>query len=273
MPKNTVCLNCQRTLDPESRQINFCSRTCAREHRRKVGTGKSKCLHCGKAIEFRTYKPRKYCSADCAGRHTAYQRNKQIDVTCNQCGVIFKTPPSQPRKFCSRDCYEQNRSQSMDGIPSERTCEQCGNLFAVTTSKKNQRFCSHACYGQSMENKDTRICEQCSQPFQCKPCDKVRFCCVQCAWESFKVEGSHSGYGSDWPHIRDAIRERDNYTCQYCGIGEDGRAHDVHHLTPLRDFGDDLESAHDPLNLITLCRSCHSLAESRKIHVQITTQD
>jgi len=48
------------------------------------------------------------------------------------------------------------------------------------------------------------------------------------------------------------IRERDNFTCQFpnCGIKENGRAHDCHHINYTKK---DSKSE----NLITLCYLCH----------------
>lgn len=62
----------------------------------------------------------------------------------------------------------------------------------------------------------------------------------------------------DWESIRLAVRIRDNFTCQRCGITEEelGRALDVHHKNPF------LKSEDSSLdNLITLCRSCHKKAD------------
>ena len=58
---------------------------------------------------------------------------------------------------------------------------------------------------------------------------------------------SFEPYGYEFNiRLRKAIRKRDNQTCQMCGSG--GRC--VHHI--------DYDKQHnDPLNLITLCRSCH----------------
>lgn len=56
-----------------------------------------------------------------------------------------------------------------------------------------------------------------------------------------------------YPEERDTILARDGHTCQECGRTG---ALDIHHIRPRR-FG----GAHDPANLITLCRKCHIHAE------------
>jgi len=69
-----------------------------------------------------------------------------------------------------------------------------------------------------------------------------------------KVEEKHifsAPYPVDWTQtLKRSIRERDHYTCQYCGELQGDRAFDVHHI----DF--DKENC-DPNNLVTLCQSCH----------------
>jgi len=56
-----------------------------------------------------------------------------------------------------------------------------------------------------------------------------------------------------WLEIAKKIRKRDNYTCQHCG----NPGYDVHHIIPWRLTHND-----NPSNLVTLCRSCHSLIEN-----------
>ncbi|MBT3337490.1 MAG: DEAD/DEAH box helicase [Anaerolineae bacterium] len=67
-------------------------------------------------------------------------------------------------------------------------------------------------------------------------------------------------YGPDWAHIRAAVRERDNFTCQVCEAPEEGRQHDVHHKIPFRNFSD-RDDANNLNNLVSLCPSCHRQAE------------
>jgi DEAD/DEAH box helicase domain-containing protein len=78
-------------------------------------------------------------------------------------------------------------------------------------------------------------------------------------------------YGPDWHEARAAARARDGYRCRQCGAPErEGRAHDVHHLRPFREFGyvpgenrNDLQ-ANALDNLITLCSTCHHRAEAAR---------
>ena len=61
--------------------------------------------------------------------------------------------------------------------------------------------------------------------------------------------------GNWWVNRKKAL-ERDNFTCQQCGVNEENAIIDVHHIVELRAGGTNLVS-----NLICYCRSCHMLVE------------
>ena len=67
-------------------------------------------------------------------------------------------------------------------------------------------------------------------------------------------------YGPDWTRLRLAVRTRDGFRCQVCGVPEAGREHDVHHKIPFRAFASAGE-ANRMDNLITLCHDDHRKAE------------
>lgn len=76
---------------------------------------------------------------------------------------------------------------------------------------------------------------------------------------------SENPYPNDWTLLlRESIRQRDNFICQECGIHEEelngfNKKHDIHHI----DY--DKENC-DPINLITLCRSCHLKTNYNREH-------
>lgn len=76
------------------------------------------------------------------------------------------------------------------------------------------------------------------------------------AWNS-----DPNNYGPNWVVQRIRARERDNFTCQVCGVAEMGRSHHVHHKTPFRQFASYL-AANQLENLVTLCPSCHRRVET-----------
>jgi 5-methylcytosine-specific restriction endonuclease McrA len=78
---------------------------------------------------------------------------------------------------------------------------------------------------------------------------------------------------SAWKKKSLHIRERDQYLCQAClnGIGFTKSRRittdnlQVHHIIPLKD---DRNEALNNENLITLCETCHELAEQGKISAE-----
>ena len=57
--------------------------------------------------------------------------------------------------------------------------------------------------------------------------------------------------------LKTKVRARDGFACFICGTGENGRAHDVHHI-------DYRKTNHNPANLITLCHLCHAKTQFRR---------
>ncbi|MDD2694330.1 MAG: DEAD/DEAH box helicase [Anaerolineales bacterium] len=78
----------------------------------------------------------------------------------------------------------------------------------------------------------------------------------QNAWKNDPNE-----YGSQWKALRLQARARDRYRCRICGMPESGREHDVHHISPFRNFSDP-QLANRLDNLLTLCPACHRRAEN-----------
>jgi DEAD/DEAH box helicase domain-containing protein len=72
-------------------------------------------------------------------------------------------------------------------------------------------------------------------------------------------------YGPEWPKVRLAVRKRDQFKCQVCGVLESNREHDVHHKIPFRAFIQNgvvnREQANRLENLTTLCSGCHKKVE------------
>lgn len=69
-------------------------------------------------------------------------------------------------------------------------------------------------------------------------------------------------YGPDWDDIRHKVMNRDGDRCQVCGTTGTHRPLHVHHIQPFRNFTS-REAANQIQNLITLCPTCHRLAETR----------
>ncbi|MDY6819480.1 MAG: HNH endonuclease signature motif containing protein [Halobacteriales archaeon] len=74
-------------------------------------------------------------------------------------------------------------------------------------------------------------------------------------------------FGENWFEMRDRVRDRDEI-CQACG--EDGSTTllDVHHIVPRREF-EVPEHANTMVNLVLLCRPCHTTAEQNMAYCPI----
>jgi 5-methylcytosine-specific restriction endonuclease McrA len=74
-------------------------------------------------------------------------------------------------------------------------------------------------------------------------------------------------YGEGWNEgKREAVRDRDNRECQYCGLSESehfeqyGQKLHVHHIIPARQI-DNPEKRNSKDNLEAVCLSCHMEVE------------
>jgi hypothetical protein len=154
---------------------------------------------------------------------------------CLICGKEFNTIESRLKigkgKYCSKKCY----SISKKGVPTWNKgktykCPKIGEanskrVVSEETRKKMSLFHTGLMVGEK-------------NPM----------------WKGGITYYPYSGKWTDT--LRDSIRQRDDYTCQECGINQDelkGRLKqlDVHHIDYDKDNC-------NPLNLITLCRSCHT---------------
>ena len=95
-------------------------------------------------------------------------------------------------------------------------------------------------------------------------------------WKGGRSHDSNASFrGSDWNKIADAIRKRDGYCCQHCGMSQDehvekfrGALH-AHHIIPYHNFSRSTD-ANKKSNLITLCKPCHRKAEALIPAVQMS---
>lgn len=159
-----------------------------------------------------------------------------VTVSCDYCRQPIKVAPSLLRQrthhFCNRECYNYWTND-----PGTVPCDYCGNPVTIPhciLKKQEHFFCNRQCYIQWYKQN------------------------IVGGEQNWNWRGGPIPYGPLWPTQRDRARNRDNYTCQLCGIteGELGHELSVHHIRPFRESGDNsLE------NLICLCdkkdSGCH----------------
>ena len=76
--------------------------------------------------------------------------------------------------------------------------------------------------------------------------------------------GYQRGANYGFENTKMMIRNRDNYTCQYCKNKRKDSNLDVHHIIFRSNGGSD-----EPENLITLCRTCHKDLHNSKIKLKV----
>lgn len=224
-------------------------------------------------------------------------------VECEWCGDERDVRRSVLRKgtniFCrGYECRDAYHSENFSGQDNPNwkgrvtvECHSCGKNLTREQGRmerQNRHFCSDACETEwrkryytnpnSGVDVDCHVCEKTitRKPSQVEQHERF-FCSSDCmgSWMRCRTgenhplfEGGRPNYGPGWNDSKkEAVRERDDRTCQHCGMSEEdhlekfGRKHSVHHIQKARSF-DDPEKRNAMSNLITLCHGdCHARFE------------
>lgn len=179
---------------------------------------------------------------------------KPTDVECAWCGGRLDCKPCRVERsenvFCDMDCRAEWLSENNrgDAHPNYRRvtleCEICGDEFERPPSRMDpsaHHYCSKECShkGRSMhyagENNPN--------------------------WSGGRP--SRAGFTES---LRETVRERDGFECQYCGLTQQehleqyGTRLHVHHIIPRKQF-DNPRLSHRKENLVSLCHPCHKTWE------------
>lgn len=239
-PFYKICKGCQKPFKIRPSQasvIHFCSKICRTNFRVRI------CQNCGREfIPSHPNREQKTCSIKCRGEYKT-KLHVKVEYICSWCGKSYFRFPSQrtrPNNFCSVTCKNHwHRGENHVNFNSIKcVCEMCGTEFLRTKYKVDK-------YGG-------------------------RYCSRECSSKSQEIPGTDSYRGPNWKQQRRKARHRDKYICQRCGITEEqyGKALDVHHLVPFKEFGAIMyEDANRLSNLISLCKSCHITVERNHINL------
>ncbi|AOV07831.1 hypothetical protein BI350_09990 [Sporosarcina ureilytica] len=263
-------------------------------------------MNCSIVIKVKPshYERKKYCSRKCKGEFQSrdllfnQHLSKKQEVACSYCGKMILRKNCDIKKFvnlfCNRECNTLfKREIKTPGPPKVRItlhCQECNTPFEVIRSRQNAKFCSKNCLGkangrrakQELTKQVMVECSYCKKKFQKKPSvvRTLNFCTVNCMGTYYSEKqlfsGENSGtwnggkiayYGPNWLAQRRAARERDEFTCQKCGIGESqyGRELSVHHIIPFVIINDYLV-ANELSNLLSVCEPCHRIIHSGDNH-------
>jgi 5-methylcytosine-specific restriction endonuclease McrA len=136
-----------------------------------------------------------------------------------------------------------------------KICKNCGEAFKV--NGKRTLYCSSKCMHKDIKHdyskgKHWKLSKETRQKMSRKN-------------NHAYIDGrSKKPYGSGWTKVlKDKVKERDNYKCQNCGISDDLV---VHHI-------DNDKHNNKINNLITLCRSCHTIRHWRERDCELVDVD
>ena len=246
------------------------------------------CPGCKKEIEYRAKlcwdcfqatKKKTYC-VDCGQKIRANQErcrechNKRIAVQVRNCADCGVTLPRYGNGLRCKSCQIKNMVSSA----KQWTCVDCG----VSVNRKVKRCveCAHLSrVGRSTYQRTEGHKKQLSErqkgripvwrlgkPHNPETRRKMREYWTddkrEAARQKWQGENNpgyiHGQHPRPWPgefnvRLRTQIRKRDGYICQECSkqLSLRSRMAHVHHI----DYN---KHNNDPLNLVTLCRSCHA---------------
>jgi len=218
---------------------------------------------------------------------TELKEQRRVKVSCAVCETKFTVKrskyESQDQFCCSRACENKRRETAYKGSGNPRwrpkmvECHVCGDEFRKAkwdADRYDRHYCAD-CWGNTSVEIE---CEQCGSTKKVRRASGQRFCSYDCMgkWRASTRTGENHPrwtggykryYGPNWREQHRRVRERDDYTCQECGVTEDelGEELHVHHVEPFRAFIDDGEAdygaANELGNLVSLCHSCHLRVE------------
>jgi transcription elongation factor Elf1 len=194
--------------------------------------------------------------------------NTHIPSKCDNCGEsIILTPwdiDHYKHHFCSPECHYTfflgEGNPNYGKVMNQDSIDQM-----KATKKKNYKKKNHPLWGKhhSKESKEKmRIAHlDSSEETRAK---------MRASHPRIHGEAHHNWRGGlsllefeeaygiemrDWDALATKVRERDKYTCQFCGAKH---STSVHHIRPRR-YG--IDNSMD--NLITLCTACHPTIEHK----------
>ncbi|MFC7227654.1 HNH endonuclease [Salinirubellus salinus] len=215
--------------------------------------------------------------------HTKVHDEPLANCTCATCEMPFYDPDSA-RVYCA-DCYDTGGVADWNRGNTETECIECGATFLYYPSEKSGLYCPTCVADPSVTCRPRRRDESGKRTVDCTFCGaklavyrskaegQQRVYCDRECYDNWLVEDHkrrHSSkvapseyYTTGWIAARRAALERDDHTCQRCGIAAEDAEQplEVHHITPVRTFEYPVD-AHLLDNLVTLCRPCHYVVEN-----------
>jgi hypothetical protein len=177
-----------------------------------------------------------------------------IKKKCIHCGMEFEVFPyiKDKAKFCSRMCRDKfgHTKEAREKMSNSHK----GKKLSKEHKDKISKSVSIALTGKKF-SEETK--QKQSESHKGKTGDKS---------SNWRGGISFEPYPPEWTKtLKESIRQRDNFTCQYCGEKQTTRKLDVHHI----DYN---KENLNPDNLISLCLKCHRITSgNRDYHYALCT--
>lgn len=198
------------------------------------------CSECNSEFITRTKSSQKFCCNKCRIKYLEYKK-LYTAINPHECKYCKKTIYGK-HIICS-DCDLSIRKYNIQKLRKYiiTYCAYCGEELHVIPSVYKQNT-NHYCNQNCMSNYYALFYTGENSP----------------TWK-----GGKRHYSGSWLRQRNLARDRDNYTCQLCGVSESTwhKEMDVHHIINYREFTDKYE-ANKLDNLVCLCNKCHSFVHS-----------
>lgn len=169
-------------------------------------------------------------TGDKTGDKNPFWKGGKISKPCHNCGKTLQRHPSEfeNKAYCSKKCESEWRSKNWPGT------DKIANFEGMSHTEATKQHMSE------ITNKDHRSSKNPN-------------------WRGGRsFEPYPPAFNS---RLKEYIRDLDNRTCQLCGVDEsniDGKLN-VHHI-------DYVKNNLSIMNLISLCRSCHSKTHTDRIY-------
>lgn len=151
----------------------------------------------------------------------AYNRKERIRKECPECGEVFHVKPSLDRvTCCSRSCAGKKRIRER-GHPMAGRKHRPESRAKQSAAKRGNGGPGH--------------------------------------WNYKNGKSRHYPLGPDARNWRTEVFERDDYTCQRCGVR--GGYLEAHHIEP---WAERPELRFEPANGMTVCRECHAAIDPQR---------
>jgi len=220
------------------------------------------------------------------GRHFVFDNSRNIRLygdiniclTCNEEFFVLDNDINRGvGKYCSTECVHESQKESKikkDVLEplyynkdlSLKDIADFLEIHVITVNKLVNKYGLTKRYSPR-ESSIIINCDYCGKEIrrEISRLYSSNYCSIECRGNDYtlKYSGENSavwlggksfeGYGLDFNKLlKLAIRERDKFECQECGIPEEeyGQALDIHHI----DYD---KTNNEKSNLICLCRNCH----------------